>query len=821
MEIASVCPMVGNAQWIRRPGMWISLVFATGMISMRGVISVSTPISGVLIVLGAVAVAVLLAVVSARIYGNRLAWHDVALLLGFVLIGALRYYSVTQLIPANHVTMHPALFGEGTLRGYVERVEYVGEQTRFVLSLTEVEKERDSYRISGRVLVTVRLAPTAIDRSQWVEIKGTLRRPMKARNPRGFDYRAYLDERGLDATLSIRSPQDIRAMGPKRSPHWIEEWIEALRQKTRSAVEANLQGAHARLLLSLLLGEKGSISDELRQDFRRAGLSHMLVVSGLHVGILTLCVLNILFLLPIPRVVGRVLTLLFLVTYAVLTHLYPPVVRATIVACIVLGGAIIERDSDLYNSLGWAALLIMVFWPQSPFGLSFQLSFAATLSIVALHEPLVCLFPSAWRDPDRAYGRYIVRPLCVSLAAQLGTLPLIAIHFQQWAPVGILVNLWAAPLLAAALGLGIVAVCAFALVPMLGSIFNGVNYWVLSALIESVERSADWPGSAFVVPRPDGSLLLLYALLSMLIPHLRYHVIARKLCVFSMLFWLNVATWGNVTRDRLLEVFFLDVGQGDAAVVRMPNGMVMVVDGGQRGATFDYGSRVVLPFLYAHNIFHVDIVLVSHLHSDHIGGLVALLEQMSVGHYIDSGQRYDSWTASRLSELIEEKQISYHRVVAGDRLLGMGQVDGWVMHPFSSFVDSLGRSPHGVNNGSTVLKLSYGTTDVLFTGDIEKEADYAMLSWGDQLQAEVLKVAHHGSKTSSSGSLLNAISPQWAIVSVGEFNRFGHPAVDVIKRLEQIGARVLRTDRHGAVRMTSDGLKIAVETVLGGAVGKP
>lgn len=158
--------MVGNAHWIRRPGMWISLVYATGMISMRGVISVSMPVSEVLIVLGAVTVTVLLALVSARIHGNRLAWRDVALFLGFVLIGALRYYSVTQLIPPNHVTMHPALFGEGTLRGYVERVEHVGEQTRFVLSLTEVEKERDSYRISGGVLVTVRLALTAIDRSQ-------------------------------------------------------------------------------------------------------------------------------------------------------------------------------------------------------------------------------------------------------------------------------------------------------------------------------------------------------------------------------------------------------------------------------------------------------------------------------------------------------------------------------------------------------------------------------------------------------------------------------------------------------------------------------
>ena len=116
----------------------------------------------------------------------------------------------------------------------------------------------------------------------------------------------------------------------------------------------------------------------------------------------------------------------------------------------------------------------------------------------------------------------------------------------------------------------------------------------------------------------------------------------------------------------------------------------MVVDGGQRGATFENGSRVVLPFLYAHNIFHVDIVLVSNSYSNHIGGLVALLKQMPVGHFIDSGQRYDSWTASRLSELIEEKQISYHRFAAGDRFLWMGQVDGWVMHPFSSFVDSLG-----------------------------------------------------------------------------------------------------------------------------------
>ena len=219
MEIASVCPMVGNMQWISTTRYVDFAGFCHGHDQYaRRYIRFNAYLRGADCLGCDHCRRFARRSFCARIYGNRLAWHDVALLLGFVLIGALRYYSVTQLIPANHVTMHPALFGESTLRGYVERVEYVGEQTRFVLSLTEVEKERDSYRISGCVLVTVRLALTAIDRSQWVEIKGTLRRPMKARNPRGFDYRAYLDERGLDATAVYPISSGYTCYGTKAIP---------------------------------------------------------------------------------------------------------------------------------------------------------------------------------------------------------------------------------------------------------------------------------------------------------------------------------------------------------------------------------------------------------------------------------------------------------------------------------------------------------------------------------------------------------------------------------------------------------------------------
>jgi competence protein ComEC len=305
------------------------------------------------------------------------------------------------------------------------------------------------------------------------------------------------------------------------------------------------------------------------------------------------------------------------------------------------------------------------------------------------------------------------------------------------------------------------------------------------------------------------------ATLTVLLAHLGHRLWARRLFVGLLLGALNVWVWGGrAVGERELEVVFLDVGQGDGAFLRFPNGKTMVIDAGTRSSRFDNGARVVVPFLRHHNVRRVDVVVATHPHSDHIGGLVALLEQVEVGHFVDSGQVYDSWTAQRLRDLIRERGIAYHRVCAGDSLVGLGGVGALVLHPTADFVDAEGVSPHDLNNGSVVIRFTYGETSLLFTGDIEEEVDRSIIAWGKRLRAKILKVAHHGSRTSSRPLFVEWADPEIALVSVGPRNKFGHPAPEVMAGYQRRGVQVFRTDHCGAVTLTVDRDGYELEAML-------
>jgi len=446
--------------------------------------------------------------------------------------------------------------------------------------------------------------------------------------------------------------------------------------------------------------------------------------------------------------------------------------------------------------------------------LSFQLSFGATLSIVGLHGPLAGLFPASWQREDGWVGKWVVSPLCVSLAAQLGTGPLIAHHFQQFAPISLIANLAVVPLLGLVVGLGILSALTGWFLPLVATAFSAGNYVVLKLLIGLVEGFAGIPGASVATPRPGLAFMTWTAGLALLAAQMPQQVWARKAGLFALLVGLNAAAWTHGLRSRELEVVFLDVGQGDGVFLRFPHGRTMVVDAGDRSAEFDKGARVVLPFLRYRGVDRVDVVVGTHPHNDHIGGLIALLEEVEVGHYVDSGQTGDTWTARRLRELIQEKGIRYHRAAAGDSLVGLGGVGGLVLHPTEAFVAEDGASPHGLNNGSVVFRLTYGEVSLLFTGDIEEETDGAMLGWGERLRTRILKVAHHGSSTSSQPRFVEGVQPEIAVVSVGAFNKFGHPAAEVITYYERRETRLLRTDRRGAVIVRTDGRRLDVQTML-------
>ena len=790
----------------RRPALWTALGFGIGIFLGRAV------------EMGLVSVAVLsgLAFLGAVVgFYCKARWAGWMLWVVIVLLGALRYHIDTALSPLPHLVALEVFGQRGVVTGrIVQEPERSDERENFTIELEQVVTDSAIYHLSGQVLVTVKDTYLPADYGDRVSLRGKLQRPRAVRNPGAFDYRAFLAQQDIYGTLFVGKPEQIVAV--ERLPgHWLYEGVVLpVRRAVRQSIERNLSGAPAGLLLGVLLGEKQRIPEEVRAAFRSTGLAHALVVSGLHVGMVGGFFFLGFRLLRLADRPSSAATIAALVFYALATGAEVPVVRAVQMGTVLLLGRVLRREGDIYNTLGLAALVILVIWPESPWSLSFQLSFGATWAIIALHGPFTSLFPAAWQRADSRIGRWIVTPLCASLAAQIGTGPLIAYSFQQLALGAVVANIVVVPLLALAVGLGLLAALTGWILPWVATVFNAANYLVLVGLIELVSWWASLPFASVSVPRPGVLFVSVAAALCFLGPLLSHRAWARKTAIFAALIWLNIAVWTYALRPRDLEIVFLDVGQGDAAFVRFPDGKTMVVDGGKRNEYFDCGEQVLLPFLRYMGVRRVDVVVASHSHNDHIGGLVTLLKQMEVGYFLDSGQIYDSWTAGRLRELIDERGVRYHRVAAGDSLAGLGGVAGLVLHPTTAFVDADGNVPFGLNNGSVVFSLQHGAVRVLFTGDVEQETDPVILAWGARLQAQLLKVAHHGSRTSSQPLFIEAVEPAVAVMSLGEGNKFKHPAPEVVARYAAHGARVLRTDHTGAVRVRIDGTGMVVQTML-------
>jgi competence protein ComEC len=399
----------------------------------------------------------------------------------------------------------------------------------------------------------------------------------------------------------------------------------------------------------------------------------------------------------------------------------------------------------------------------------------------------------------------------VSAAAQAGTGPLVVTYFGQLAPISLLANLLVVPLMGASVALGLISAILASCAGPAATLVNGANWLVLKGAIGAAELLSRPSWACVEVARPTATGTALYlCLLCLIVPGIRRLRVGRCLPV-ALLVLGNFWVWGGIfNRPSGLEILVLDVGQGDSIFLRFPNGRTMIVDGGDRLKGMDTGERVLLPFLRYRGIRRIDVVVGSHPHNDHIGGLVTLLEQVEVGHYLDAGQHCDTWAARRIRELIREKSIVYHQLAAGDSLAGLGGVGAVVLHPSPDYVRSDGRAPRGLNNTSIVMRLAYNGHALLLTGDVEREADRDLLRWTDRLRADVLKAAHHGSPTSSTEAFLRGVRPALAVVSCGAGNKFGHPAPSVIRRYDEMGISARRTDVAGAIRVDVNGEEIRV-----------
>ncbi len=639
-----------------------------------------------------------------------------------------------------------------------------------------------------------------------VRVLAWVRQPRSVKNPGVLDYARLLQRRGIDWTGSADSCTHLLVEhGPvPGSVLRVSEDARAALGRFVSRREAP-DGAKG-IFTALTVGERGRLPEPVDQAFRRAGLAHLLAISGLHLGLVAAGLYFLLVfwfsrtrrlvLLVDVRRLAALVVMPVTVGYTLLAGAHLPAVRACIMVLGFLLAVIVRRESDPLQTLCAAALVILGLWPQSLFEVSFQLSFAAVLVIV-LGMPVV----TGWlrlpllRAEEPWWRRLLVRLahfLLVTLLATLGTAPLTAFHFNQLSLMGPLANLIAVPLAAFLIvPLGLMFCLLYPLSGVLAGFFADVGLFLSSLLSDLAAWFGGMDFGWFHVATPSVlDLILLYSTLLFMfqLGRIRW---ARWAVVAGLV--MLIGSWGVGKISPLLsgelEMTVIDVGQGDSILVRFPGGDTLLVDcGPAREGRFDAGRRIVAPYLWGRGITRLDAVAITHPQSDHMGGLPSIIELF---------HPKEIWSAEPL------------RGVAGERILRAGdrpRPGVSVLWPPAS-LEGL-----EVNERSLVLLVTHEKHAFLLTGDLEEEGEAGLLDRYVDLRAEVLKVGHHGSRKATSAALLQKVRPSYAVISAGANNAFAFPHEELLDRLNAQKIRVLRTDRHGAVYFITSDEKLEVRT---------
>ena len=666
-------------------------------------------------------------------------------------------------------------------------------------------------------------------------LTGVLRQPQTKRNPGGFDYRAYLFRQGVVGIIDTKGPVRIGEQGgfpPLR-------WIETLRLQTEHLIDVIYTGTaietsiaepslHAQLLTGILLGKRSDVPTETLDIFRNSGTFHVLAVSGLHVGLVAMFCYFGFSLFRVPQKLLCLLTIIAVLIYACLVGFRPSVFRASLMAVLFLFATLIDRDADIFNLLAFAALVLLLLNPLHLWDIGFQLSFVAVASIVyfvpKLEKPLRRLWEGTEDSVLTKFWnpviKWVVLSYLVTFAAQIGTGPLIAYYFYRGYPLGVIVGPFAVGLVSLIVALGMVSVCVgFIWVPF-AQLLGVLNHTIISSFLTLIGIFGQASSVAKLVP-PTFGLFVLYIACCFGVIHWRAAYRHWKVASLIGLSVVTLWVWDTAFHEkgRLLEVTTFDVGQGDAAIVRFPDNRTILIDGGiqrryynkkqQKQVEYDVGERIIEPYLDFHGIRELDMVVLTHPDLDHGGGLGYILENFKVGQVLGiSDMPLDSETHRRLHAIVKARNIPYAFPYAGEIDFPSTATLN-LLHPIDPSSTNLQDADK--NDDSLVMKITHGEVDILFTGDIGEKAESRLIASGQDLRSEILKVPHHGSRTSSSAPFLDAVQPQCAIFSLGQSNQYQLPHADVVARYRARGCRMLRTDASGAIILRTDGKRCWIE----------
>lgn len=679
------------------------------------------------------------------------------------------------------------------LEGVVESKTISSEtKSTYVVKVDKLMYDDKVYRIEEKTLLNY-FDGQGLDLNDEVRIKGVLLLPKENTNPGLFNYRLYLQTKNIHTILNANSTYvDIISKGELSRAMLLRV---KFKERIKGILDTTLNEKNSNIMSSIILGDSSFLDDETGTRFRELGLSHILAVSGLHIGIIYLFVSKALGLLSINKRSSIIIALILIWCYGYLIGFPASVLRSSIMFSLLSLSSLVYRRYDSINTLSLAALFLLFIRPLWIFDVGFQLSFVATASIIILTPRINWLIS--------IYSKKGAKLLSTLVAVQIGLLPVLAYHFNSYAVLSLISNLILIPVFSFSLILCfiliLISLIFMKISMLLGFLLNTILNF--SSLIIDILYSF----SFLNISLPSlgiGYILSYYFMILICLRVIKLDMFKSKIIQLIHYYLIIVSIVSLVTYLTINETTleFIDVGQGDSCLVSTRDKVFLIDAGGNVFGDFDVGERIVLPYLLKKGINKLDAVFITHFHEDHAEGVIPLIKNIRIENIFIGYENSKSHLYKEIMYNANKYNITISRISEGDLI----HIDN------NNIIEVLNPLPNGLadnieneNNLSLALILkSYGKS-VFFTGDIEKEVEYRIVNDIGQNKIDVIKVPHHGSLTSSTPELINIIKPSYAVIQVGK-NNFGHPNQEVIERYKQVGSEIFRNDEDGLITLKID-----------------